>query len=75
MSCVLGSLLGNRDPRTLVPGPGGERLVALRVGDVRSLGLVVAADPIDGEDAHAVLIGPKSRAIHQQLAALSTYVV
>ena len=34
MSGFLASLLGDRSPDSLVPGPGGDRLVELRVGDL-----------------------------------------
>ena len=75
MSCVLGSRLAGRDPRSLVPGPGGDRLVRLGVGDIRALGLTVEAAPIDGEPAHAHVIGEKNRSIRRQLASLATFVV
>ena len=75
MSCVLRSLLGDRSPESLVPGPGGDRLVALQVGDVRALGLTIEPAPVDHEPAHVYVVGPKSQRRRRQLASLAVYVV
>lgn len=75
MSCVLGSLLSERDPASLVPGPGGNRLVRLRVGDVRRLGLEVEVDPTGDEPAHVHVVGDKTRGVRRQLADLAVYIV
>ena len=75
MSCILASALVGRDLASLVPGPGGDRLVALRVGDIRLLGLDVEASPAADEPAHVSVIGEKTRSVRRRLADLAQYVV
>ena len=74
MSWMLGSLLGDRSPESLVPRPGGDRLVSLRVGDVRALGLDIDLAPVEDDAAHVHVVGPKSQKVRRQLAALAVYV-
>jgi hypothetical protein len=74
-SCILASALGERSPDTLVPGPGGDRLVAITVLTVRNLGLDVELAPTDDEPAHVHLVGEKTRSIRRALADAARYVV
>jgi hypothetical protein len=75
MSAVLASLLGERDPISLVPGPGGDRLVMLTVADVVALGLDIVLAPTDDEPAHVHIVGTKTRSTRRTLADLARYVV
>ena len=68
-------MITDKQPESLVPGPGGDRLVRLRVGDVRALGLDVELAPVDDEPAHVYVVGNKSRQIRRELAVIADYVV
>lgn len=75
MSCIAHSLLNGRDPTSLVPGIGGDLLVALSVADLTAYGLTVVEDPTEDEPAHVLVIGAKTRSVRRGLAALSQWIV
>ncbi len=75
MSCVAQLLLDDRRPESLVPGPGGDLLVALRMSDLDDLGLVVVPDPLPDEPAHVLVEGAKTRTVRRALAARSRWIV
>ena len=74
MSCVLGSLLQGRSPRSLVPGPGGDALVCFRLGDLKTLGLSIELAPTSDEPAHVHVVGKKSRSVRGALADIAELV-
>ena len=55
--------MGDRTPESLCPGPGGDRLVAFTVLELRELGLTVREDPTDDEPAHVLVEGDKSKRV------------
>jgi hypothetical protein len=75
MSVFLESELST--PAAALQGHTGYSLVALRVGYVRSLGLVVTRSPIRPEDppGHAWVVGSKTASIRAKLARHATWVV
>lgn len=75
MSCVANSLLNGRDPESLVPGVGGDLLVAWTVAQLEILGLQVIEDPTDDEPAHVLVVGAKTRSVRRALATSSKWVV
>ncbi len=75
MSCVALRLMGDRTPESLCPGPGGDRLVAFTVLELRQLGLTVREDPTDDEPAHVLVEGDKSKRVRTVLARAARYVV
>ena len=75
MSCIADRLLYGRDPVALVPGAGGDLLVALRVADLTAHALIVIEDPTEDEPAHVLVVGSKTRGVRRGLAALSQWIV
>jgi hypothetical protein len=75
MSCVADWLLDDRPPESLVPGPGGDLLVALTVADLNEIGLEVVPDPIPDEPAHVLVEGAKTRSVRRALAVRSRWIV
>jgi hypothetical protein len=75
MSGVLLSLLGERAIESLVPGPGGDRLVRFQVFVLRELGLEVVHAPLDDDSAHVHIVGEKSRQLRRVLAEIAVFVV
>ena len=59
----------------LVADKPGFGVVAISVGDVRSLGLQVIRDPTDDEPAHVLVPGKKSGAIKTRLKEAAQWVV
>jgi hypothetical protein len=68
-------LLGDRTPESLVPGPGGDRLVAFTVLELKRLGLTVKFDPTDDEPAHVLVEGEKTKRVRVGLARAARYTV
>lgn len=54
-------------PESTLDGHAGYGLVALLVGDVRTLGQIVVRDGTPDDPAHAHLIGKKSNSIRKKL--------
>ncbi len=74
MSANLRSLLTG-EPGDLVPGPGGDLLVAFMVGDLRVMGLEVELDSQPDDPSHVGVRGPKSHALRKRLANMASWVV
>jgi hypothetical protein len=75
MSGVLLSLLGERTIESLVPGPGGDRLVQFTVSALRELGLEVVLSPLEEDPAHVSIVGEKSRQLRRALAEIAVFTV
>ena len=73
MSGMLATLLRGRSVESLVPGPGGDRLVQLSVADLRALGMEIELAPMDDEPAHVHIVGAKPRVVRKKIAALARY--
>jgi hypothetical protein len=75
MSCIAHALLDGSDPSSLVPGVGGDLLVAWTVADLGRYELEIIEDPTDDEPAHVLVTGAKTRSVRRGLAVSSKWIV
>ncbi|MGH2559591.1 MAG: hypothetical protein ACRDJH_11045 [Thermomicrobiales bacterium] len=61
------------EERTLASRPSFG-LGVLQVGDVRAMGLEIVHDPVEGNDAHCLIVGEYSKAVTRYLAKLTRVV-
>lgn len=75
MSVVLAEAVGGRSGAEILTGHEGFALAAVSVGVVRACGLGVVRDPLESEPAHALVVGPKPKAVQRRLAKAAAWVV
>jgi len=77
MSVFLADVLRelNRGPETVLAGHDDFALAAITAGLARECNQSVARDPLQGEPAHAVVIGKKTEAVRTKLALGSHWIV
>ena len=75
MSVVLAEAVGGRGTAEILAGHEGFALAAVPVGVVRACGLGVIRDPLESEPAHALVVGPKPKAVQRRLAKAAVWAV
>jgi hypothetical protein len=59
----------------ILEGHDGFALAAITAGAARTCGLGVVRDPLPTEPAHALVVGPKTKAIQRRLAKAAIWIV
>ena len=77
MSVLLGEEVtgAGRDPVSVLSGHTGFALAAVAAGLTRACGQAVVRDPLPGEPAHALVVGPKPKSVQRRLAKSAVWVV
>ncbi|MGH9088468.1 MAG: hypothetical protein ACRDYZ_10225 [Acidimicrobiales bacterium] len=65
----------DRDPSEILVGHDGYAVVALTVGELEELGQGVVRDPQPVEPDHALVRGPKTKAVRREMARRARWIV
>ena len=71
--CSVDLYVDEQQPERTLDGHDGYGLIALTVAEIRSVGLDVKVDRIDGNPAHALIIGDKTQPRRRRLSKIASH--